>query len=100
MASSRTAVLVKPDGLQRGLIGEIISRFERKGLKLVGLKMVNMTDEMLSEWYGEDSETVKNYNETLKSLYKSINFYEKDYSKYYDTLFDYNAKNLINQILN
>jgi hypothetical protein len=55
--------------------------------------------EMLSEWYGEDSETVKNYNETLKSLYKNINFYEKDYSKYYDTLFDYNAKNLINQIL-
>ena len=55
--------------------------------------------EILSEWYGEDSETVKNYNETLKSLYKNINFYEKDYSKYYDTLFDYNAKNLINQIL-
>ena len=54
--------------------------------------------EMLSEWYGEDSETVKNYNETLKSLYKNINFYEKDYSKYYDRLFDYNAKNLINQI--
>tara|TARA_B100000768_G_scaffold104001_1_gene96629 strand:- start:1078 stop:1974 length:897 start_codon:yes stop_codon:yes gene_type:complete len=55
--------------------------------------------EMLSEWYGEDSETVKNYNETLKSLYKNINFYEKDYSKYYDRLFDYDAKNLINQIL-
>jgi len=44
---------VKPDGLQRGLIGEIISRFERKGLKLVGLKMVSMTDAMLSEWYVE-----------------------------------------------
>ena len=35
----RSAVLVKPDGLQRGLIGEIISRFERKGLKLVGMKL-------------------------------------------------------------
>lgn len=53
MAQQRTAVLVKPDGMQRGLIGEIISRFERKGLKLVGLKMVHMTDEMLSEWYSE-----------------------------------------------
>lgn len=51
--TSRTAVLVKPDGLQRGLIGEIISRFERKGLKLVGLKMVSMTDAQLSEWYSE-----------------------------------------------
>ena len=40
MSVTRTAVLVKPDGLQRGLIGEIISRFEKKGLKLVGLKMV------------------------------------------------------------
>jgi nucleoside-diphosphate kinase len=53
MANTRTAVLVKPDGLQRGLIGEIISRFERKGLKLVGLKMVQMTDEMLQDWYVE-----------------------------------------------
>lgn len=50
---TRTAVLVKPDGLQRGLIGEIISRFENKGLKLTGLKMVRMTDEMLAEWYAE-----------------------------------------------
>ena len=53
MANTRTAVLVKPDGLQRGLIGEIIARFERKGLKLVGIKMVQMTDEMLQEWYVE-----------------------------------------------
>lgn len=53
MKTSRTAVLVKPDGLQRGLIGEIISRFERKGLKLMGIKMVSMTDAQLSEWYQE-----------------------------------------------
>ncbi len=53
MANTRTAVLVKPDGLQRGLIGEIISRFERKGLKLIGLKMVHMTNEMLADWYVE-----------------------------------------------
>lgn len=50
---TRTAVLVKPDGLQRGLIGEIISRFENKGLKLSGLKMTHMTDEMLEQWYQE-----------------------------------------------
>lgn len=53
MANTRTAVLVKPDGLQRGLIGEIIARFERKGLKLVGIKMLHMTDDMLAEWYVE-----------------------------------------------
>lgn len=70
MASSRTAVLVKPDGLQRGLIGEIISRFERKGLKLVGLKMLNMTDEMLSEWYVEHKD--KSFFGELKSFMGSM----------------------------
>lgn len=53
MSWTSTAVLVKPDGLQRGLIGEIISRFERKGLKLAGIKMVQMTNEMSEEWYSE-----------------------------------------------
>ena len=62
----RTAVLVKPDGLQRGLIGEIIARFERKGLKLVGIKMVQMTDEMLSEWYAEHKD--KSFFNDLKSF--------------------------------
>lgn len=46
-----TVVLVKPDGVQRNLIGEIIHRFERKGLHLVGLKMISLTDEILDEWY-------------------------------------------------
>lgn len=47
----KTVVLVKPDGLQRGLVGEIIGRFERKGLKLLGIKMMTMTDEIIDEWY-------------------------------------------------
>lgn len=64
--TSRTAVLVKPDGLQRGLIGEIITRFERKGLKLIGLKMVAMTDEQLSDWYAEHKE--KSFFGDLKSF--------------------------------
>jgi nucleoside-diphosphate kinase len=62
----RTAVLVKPDGMQRGLIGEIITRFERKGLKLVGLKMVHMNDEMLSDWYAEHRD--KSFFDDLKSF--------------------------------
>ncbi len=44
----RTLILVKPDGVQRGLIGKIISRFERRGLKLVGLKLLQM-DRALAE---------------------------------------------------
>lgn len=66
----RTAVLVKPDGMQRGLIGEIISRFERKGLKLVGLKMVQMSDEMLSAWYEEHKD--KSFFGDLKSFMSTM----------------------------
>jgi len=47
----QTVVLIKPDALQRGLTGEIIQRFERKGLKLVAIKMLKMTDNILDEWY-------------------------------------------------
>jgi nucleoside-diphosphate kinase len=43
----RTVVLVKPDGLQRGLVGQIISRFENKGLKLVGIKMIQLSDSIV-----------------------------------------------------
>ncbi len=52
----KTVVLVKPDGLQRGLIGEIMSRFERKGLKLKGVKMVMMTRDLLEKWYEQYKE--------------------------------------------
>ncbi len=47
----RTLVLIKPDGIERGFIGEIIRRFENKGLKIVGLKMLKMTKEMAKEHY-------------------------------------------------
>jgi nucleoside-diphosphate kinase len=47
----RTLVLVKPDGVQRGLIGEIIGRFERKGLKLVGLRMLSVARPLAEEHY-------------------------------------------------
>jgi nucleoside-diphosphate kinase len=69
MAMQRSAVLVKPDGLQRGLIGEIIARFEKKGLKLVGMKMVYLSDEQLSEWYVEHKE--KPFFGNLKEFMKT-----------------------------
>lgn len=47
----KTLAILKPCTLQRGLIGEVISRFERKGLILVGMKMEWLTDEILSEHY-------------------------------------------------
>lgn len=70
MQTQRTAVLVKPDGMQRGLIGEILSRFERKGLKLVGLKLVKLDDSQLSEWYAEHKD--KSFFGDLKSFMGSM----------------------------
>lgn len=51
MQMQQSVVLIKPDGLQRGLVGEIISRFERKGLKLTAMKMTYLDDAILEEWY-------------------------------------------------
>ena len=49
----QTFIAVKPDGVQRGLVGEIIKRFEKAGLKLAGLKMLNVSEEMAESHYGE-----------------------------------------------
>mmetsp|Transcript_10953 Transcript_10953/g.13849 ORF Transcript_10953/g.13849 Transcript_10953/m.13849 type:complete len:217 (-) Transcript_10953:176-826(-) len=49
----RTFLAVKPDGVQRGLVGDIIARFEKRGYKLVGLKMVWPTEEIASEHYAD-----------------------------------------------
>lgn len=65
----KTVVLVKPDGVQRGLIGEIIHRFERKGMRLVGLKMVTLTDAIIDEWYAHHRD--KAFFPDLKSYMQS-----------------------------
>ena len=52
----RTFVMVKPDGVQRGLIGEVIRRLEQKGLKIVGLKMIWIQEELAMEHYSEHAE--------------------------------------------
>lgn len=52
----RTLILVKPDGVQRGLIGEIVGRFERRGLKLVGMKFMQMSTELAEQHYAVHKE--------------------------------------------
>ncbi len=52
----KTLILVKPDGVQRGLMGEIIGRFERRGLKLLGMKFIQMSDELAATHYGVHKE--------------------------------------------
>jgi nucleoside-diphosphate kinase len=48
----QTLILVKPDGVQRGLIGQIIGRFEQRGLQLVAMKFIQMSPQLAAEHYG------------------------------------------------
>lgn len=66
----RTFVIIKPDGIQRALIGEIIKRYERAGLKLVGAKMMIPTAELIEKHYTLDPEW------RLKTGLKTIKGYE------------------------
>lgn len=65
----RSVVLIKPDGLQRGLVGEVVHRFERKGLKLVGIKMIRLDDPVLDDWYIHHKD--KPFFQNLKDYMKS-----------------------------
>ncbi|MDD4931014.1 MAG: nucleoside-diphosphate kinase [Candidatus Colwellbacteria bacterium] len=71
MKKERTMVALKPDGVQRGLIGEIIARYERTGLKLCAIKMVVPTPELVERHYLVDPEW------PMKTGTKSIESYRK-----------------------
>ena len=65
----KTVVLVKPDGVQRGIVGEVMHRFERKGMRLSALKMISLDDALLDEWYAHHKD--KPFFGGLKSYMKS-----------------------------
>ncbi len=75
----QTLILIKPDGVRRGLIGEIIMRLERMGLKIVGLKMVLPDESLLNKHYKtSDEATLKRWGEKTLSTYTK---YGKDAKK-------------------
>ncbi|MDH5641246.1 MAG: nucleoside-diphosphate kinase [Nitrospira sp.] len=51
MAIERTLILIKPDGVQRGIVGNIVERFERRGLKIAGLKLMQMDNDLAAQHY-------------------------------------------------
>jgi nucleoside-diphosphate kinase len=65
----KTVVLIKPDGMKKKVVGKIIDRFEREGLELVAMKLVNLTQELLDEWYAhhKDKPFFKDLSEYMKS---------------------------------
>ena len=68
--TEQTLVIVKPDGIQRALIGEIMKRYERLGLKLVALKMLVPTEKMIEEHYLLDPNWKRNVGEKAIDSYK------------------------------
>jgi nucleoside-diphosphate kinase len=69
-SKEKTLVLIKPDGVQRALIGEIIRRYERTGLKLVGLKFVIPTVEMIERHYLIDDGWLESVGKKTKASYE------------------------------
>lgn len=65
----RTLILIKPDAIQRGLVGTIVARFERKGLKIVGIKMLSLDDVVLQEHYAHLAD--KPFFQSLAKFMKS-----------------------------
>lgn len=65
----RTLIIAKPDAVQRGLVGEIVTRLERKGLKLIGMKMASLNETMLRTHYAEHIE--KSFYQGLEAFMKS-----------------------------
>lgn len=66
----QTFVAIKPDGVKRGVVGEIIHRFERMGLKIVAMKMVTPDDQLLLKHYKSDEEaTLKRWGEKTLATY-------------------------------
>lgn len=66
----RTLMLIKPDGVLRGLVGEIISRFERCGLKIIALKMAYANKDQAGEHYAEDKKWLETVGEKQIAAYK------------------------------
>ena len=65
----KTLVVIKPDGVQRGLVGEILSRFERSGLKIVATKMVYPDEKLAGNHYVADEDWLRIVGEKQKASY-------------------------------
>ncbi len=68
----KTIVIIKPDGVKRGLVGEIISRIEKRGLKIISLEMIQANKQQVEDHYPKDPAWIKRLGEKTLSSYKSF----------------------------
>lgn len=72
MKEEKTVVLIKPDGVKRGLIGEVVSRFEKIGLKLIACKMVVVPEKLATKHYGANEEWFEKVGNKVIEFYKEV----------------------------
>lgn len=74
LAFERTFAMIKPDGVMRGLIGEIIKRFEQRGLKIIALKLMQPTREMVDEHYPKEASWIDRLGEKTLGTFTEYNW--------------------------
>lgn len=67
----RTLILLKPDAVQRAIVGEILARFERTGFKIVGMKLIHASQDLIGKHYANDTEWMKSLGEKTRKSYES-----------------------------
>src|SRR3972149_12078843 len=75
--TERTLVVIKPDGVQRNLVGKIISYYEAAGLKIVAVKMVRVSEELISKHYPEDDEYMISLGKKNKKAGDKVHDYKE-----------------------
>ena len=70
----KTVVLIKPDGVKRGLVGEITSRIERRGLKIIALEMIWATKQQMNDHYPKDEKWISRLGEKTKASYEKYGY--------------------------
>lgn len=78
VAVERTLVMVKPDGVERGLVGEIIGRLEKRGLKIIALKMVKPSIEKIDEHYPKDDTWIARLGDKGFNVFKELGLDPKE----------------------
>lgn len=74
----RTVVIVKPDGVKRGLVGEIVDRFEKRGLKIIALEMFSATKAQIDDHYPKDEKWISRLGEKTLSNYEKYELNAKE----------------------
>jgi len=74
LKEEKTVLLIKPDGVKRGLIGEIISRIEKRGLKIIALNMIWATRDQIDGHYPKDEKWITRLGEKTKATYEKYGF--------------------------